>query len=146
MMKFWVCSEDNRKCLREGYSLPEIHFFSVCSNFFSVWSHLTSKCLTYIQVFLNSKLALQSHSAIALTVQWTHLVFNRRELLPAAESFVVLVSPLQCSPSCIHSPEWWIFSSLLQKNCLGSKQNNLCQIWFPVLWFTVNKFWKKQIF
>lgn len=110
----------------------------------SVLSHITSKCLPHIQVFSSSK--LQSHSTTAFTVQWIHLVFIRSELLPAAERFVVLVSTLQCSPSCIHSPEWWTFSSFLWKNCLRSKQSNLCQIWFPVLQFTVNKFWKPQIF
>lgn len=147
-MKFWVFSEDSRKCLREGYSLPEIHFLSVLifaspwanvqwkwsaiqpeislqqywlqmilkaykENISSAWSHLIRKCLAHIQVFFSSKLVLQSCSTIALVVQWTHLVFIRRELLPAAERFVVLVSALQCSPSCIHSPEQWTFSSLL---------------------------------
>lgn len=60
----------------------------------SVCSYLISKPLTHVQVFCSSKLVLQSHSSIAFTVQWSHLVFIRSELLPAAEIFVVLVKNL----------------------------------------------------
>lgn len=82
-------------------------------------SRLFGKHLTAVQNWFWSLTALL-HS-----VQWSHLVFIRSKLLPAAEKFAGLVSILQCCLSCIHSPEWSTFFFLPWKNCLRLNQNSL---------------------